>query len=378
MARLHSPSAVPLPGGLVRVLDWLKAHLDDPIDLDCLAAIAEVKPRTLEAHFRDFLGTTPLAWVRRLRLANARRQLQDGGRSASVTAIALANGFGQFGRFAAQYRETYGELPSQTLKRTVAAAEVDDEAIFLASRAVPAAFSVAPEQCDQAIEDASRALERAPDYGLATAVLAWCIGQRSAHNFNGVVAATSSRAVDLARTAAKLGSDDAMTLTLVSSALNLAHRLGEADRVIERAVAIEPASPFVWLRRGWLSAYAGDSDSAIRELRLVLRMMPFEPLRHVAFIGIGCAHFAAGRYDRAARWIREGVDSHPGSFWANRVAVAAAVHGGTAAEARRIARRVLRQEPHLTVAMARNAWPFPTGFVDRLCDGLKAAGVPRH
>ena len=130
-------------------------------------------------------------------------------------------------------------------------------------------------------------------------------------------------------------------------------------------------------RRGWLSAYAGDSDGALRELHITLRLMPFEPVRHLAFIGIGCAHFNAGRYDSAARWIQTGVQMCPESFWATRVLVAAAAHAGTKAEARRHARRLLRKDRNLTVAVARKAWPFPAGFVSRLGDGLAMAGVPR-
>jgi hypothetical protein len=59
-----------------------------------------------------------------------------------------------------------------------------------------------------------------------------------------------------------------------------------------------------------------DSDGAIRELRTALHLMPFEPLRHINFIGMGCAHFLAERYDRAALWIQSAVEAYPGSYWA--------------------------------------------------------------
>ena len=58
----------PLPVDLVRALDWLRAHLSEPIDLQKLAEVAGVRPRTLETHFRTFLKATPLGWVRRMRL----------------------------------------------------------------------------------------------------------------------------------------------------------------------------------------------------------------------------------------------------------------------------------------------------------------------
>ena len=73
----RAPTAA-LPADLVRVIDWLRGHLAEPINLERLAAVAGVRPRTLEAHFRSFLGTTPLGWVRRMRLVNARRELERG------------------------------------------------------------------------------------------------------------------------------------------------------------------------------------------------------------------------------------------------------------------------------------------------------------
>ena len=100
-------------------------------------------------------------------------------------------------------------------------------------------------------------------------------------------------------------------------------------------------------------------------------------MRHIAFIGMGCAHFASGRYEQAARWVQGGTQAFPGAVWADRIAVAAAVHAGAKAEARRIARRLLRKDPHLTVDGARNAWPFPAAFMTRLADGLRIAGVPQ-
>jgi tetratricopeptide (TPR) repeat protein len=143
-------------------------------------------------------------------------------------------------------------------------------------------------------------------------------------------------------------------------------------------MALDPWLAYAWVRRGWMSAYLGDSDSALRELRTALHLAPFEPLRHIGFIGIGCAHFGAGRYDRAAHWVSAGVDASPGSFWATRVAVAAAALSGARAEANRIARQLMRKDPDLTIAEAERAWPFSAAFVSRLSDGLAIAGIPRR
>jgi AraC-like DNA-binding protein len=372
-----------LPRDIVRVLAWSRAHLREPVRLEGLARIAGVPPRTLETHFRRFLGTTPMSWMRQERLSNARRTLLASAGEASVSDVAMASGFGQLGRFAAQYCRRFGEVPSETLRRIRstqpdAFEDVDDEATRLAWRAVPAAFAVAPGPCREAIEDMEQAQELAPSYGLPKAIAAWCYGQRAAQHFGSTPREDSARAVRLAAEACQLAPTDSLVLTLASGALTLAYRLDEADRLLDRALALDPRSPWAWLRRAWASAYAGDPVTALRQFATTLHHMPFEPVRHLAFIGIGCAHFVAGRHDRAARWAQTGVEASPDSFWGARVVAAAAVHAGAREEARRIVRQLLRRDPSLTVEVARRAWPFPPKVMDRVADGLATAGLPRE
>jgi hypothetical protein len=154
----------------------------------------------------------------------------------------------------------------------------------------------------------------------------------------------------------------------------LAADQGHAD--VQYNLGVTRGRPLPGLGGGWLSAYQGDAEAAIPELRMVLHLMPFEPLRHLAFIGIGCAHFSAGRHAKAARWAQSGVEACPDSFWGARVAAAAAAHAGARTEARRIVRSILRCDPYLTVSEAREAWPFRPDFMDRLAQGLADADLP--
>ena len=182
-----TPDPSALPADLVRALDWLRSHLSEPVELSSLAAFSGVPPRTLERHFRMFLGTTPLGWTRSMRLARARQALLHAGPEDTVTGIALTNGFGQFGRFAADYRRAFGELPSRTMQRSKNPAmdDVDlDEAMRLTFNAFPFAFAVAPKQCNAALEKLDHPQELAPAYGLPKAVAAWCWGQRASHRFS--------------------------------------------------------------------------------------------------------------------------------------------------------------------------------------------------
>ena len=168
-----------------------------------------------------------------------------------------------------------------------------------------------------------------------------------------------------------------MTLTLASGALTLATASTRPTGCSSGPLANDPLLAVAWLRRGWLSAYLGDADLAIRELTTALHLMPFEPVRHLALIGIGAAHFAAERYEPALRWVQTGLDASPGSFWAERVIAAAAVHVKAPTQARRVVRRLLRKDPSLTVAVAQRAWPFPLGVMERLGRRPAAAGLPR-
>jgi AraC-like DNA-binding protein len=369
-----------LPAGLARALTWLRANLNEPVHLDRVAQIADVHPRTLERHFRTFLDTTPHGWVRRLRLVRARRELINGDRETSVTGVALASGFSQLGRFAAQYRQHFGELPSQTLRRVRGGArgcdDPPDEAFRLAWRALQGAFTVAPQECNRALEDVARAQELAPTYALPKAIAAWCWGQRAAQRFGSTPEDDRARARRLADEARRLSPRDAMVMTLSSGALTLAHRLDEAELLNERALALDPWSAWAWVRRGWSSAYRGHGDDAIRELRTALHLMPFEPLRHLTFIGIGCGHFAAGRFEQATVWGRSGLEANPESYWAARIVIAASVHSGARTDARRTARWLLKKDPDLTVSEVERAWPLPPALVACLCDGLAIAGIP--
>jgi AraC-like DNA-binding protein len=378
--RLTAGARPDLPPSLQRALGWLKHRLDGPIVLDDLAAAAGVRPRTLEAHFKLHLGTTPMGWVRRTRLARAHQQLLASRDDANVTEIANANGFTELGRFAAQYRRQFGELPSQTLKTSRGSGlneEIDDEAVRLSWGALSAAFTVAPGHNRAALDDVERAQELAPHYALPKAIAAWCWGQRAAHGFSATPIEDRAHSLKLADEAARLAPHDAVVLSLSSGALTLARKLSEADRLIERSLAMEPWSACGWIRRAWLSAYQGDDDGAARDMQMTLRVMPFEPVRHLAYIGMGCAHFGAGCYDKAANWVTSGLAAVPDSYWAARVLVASAALAGALDEARREARELMRKDGNLTVAGARAAWPFTPAFMERLGDGLGRAGVPR-
>lgn len=82
-----------------------------------LCDIADVSERTLQTAFREILGMSPLAYLKRLRLHRARKDFyREADTALSVTEIAMRWGFWHLGEFSRDYKTCFGELPSETLR----------------------------------------------------------------------------------------------------------------------------------------------------------------------------------------------------------------------------------------------------------------------
>lgn len=105
-----------LPDALEAAIDAIERDPTRPWSLADLAAEAHCSGRALQVAFRQNLDTTPLRFVRDVRLRRARAELAA-PEGRSVTQIAIDCGFTHLGRFAAMYRNRYGLLPSQDYGR---------------------------------------------------------------------------------------------------------------------------------------------------------------------------------------------------------------------------------------------------------------------
>jgi len=83
-----------------------------------LCRVTGVSERTLEYAFKEITGLTPMAYLMRLRLHGVREALLAATpESTKVSAEALNWGFWHFGEFSHAYKDCFGELPSDTLRR---------------------------------------------------------------------------------------------------------------------------------------------------------------------------------------------------------------------------------------------------------------------
>jgi transcriptional regulator GlxA family with amidase domain len=116
---MHSPRESPAaqPPLLRQAIAFIHDNADADIGLSEIAASVNVTPRSVQYMFRRHLGTTPLEYLRRVRLDRAHRDLQAADPSVdTVTAIAYRWGFAHAGRFSIAYREAFGMPPSSTLR----------------------------------------------------------------------------------------------------------------------------------------------------------------------------------------------------------------------------------------------------------------------
>jgi len=83
-----------------------------------LAQTLGVGRRTLEQMFHDYVGLSPARYVAVLHLNAMRRELLHASEdNLRVAELAKRYGIVHLGRFAGDYRQMFGELPSQTLRR---------------------------------------------------------------------------------------------------------------------------------------------------------------------------------------------------------------------------------------------------------------------
>jgi AraC family transcriptional regulator, transcriptional activator FtrA len=108
----------PETDAIAEVLDWALAHLDQPLDVDTLAATATMSPRTFARRFRAATGTTPQRWVTQQRVAAAQRLLES--TDLSVDAIAADCGFGTTASLRLHFQRQLGTSP-QAYRRTFGA-----------------------------------------------------------------------------------------------------------------------------------------------------------------------------------------------------------------------------------------------------------------
>jgi adenylate cyclase len=252
----------------------------------------------------------------------------------------------------------------------------DLDAYGLCMRALPFVFASRPDATGRALELLNRAMEIDPDYGLAAALAAWCHGQLVMYNGTRTPLEERRSALRLAQRAAILDSDDPLVLTARCAVHTMAREFDVADALLARALAIDPTDGWTWGRSGWLHSYLGNSEVAIEHFGRAISLDSHSASNANSFVGIGSAHFDAGRYDAAAFWMRKALLEQPDTLWANRTLSVSYARLGERLKALESLEALRRYCPDLTVNQVVAAIPFRPGYLDRLGEGLSGLGLP--
>jgi adenylate cyclase len=140
------------------------------------------------------------------------------------------------------------------------------------------------------------------------------------------------RGLDLAERALRLAGEDARVLAQIAVSLpGLEGRLDRAVVLMDRAIALNPASPFVFMASGSLRLKCGDPDLAAEHLETAMRLDPISTQNAFVRMYLATARFQQERFDEALALFRTTAMRLPISH-----AVLAALHGhlGQAGEAR--------------------------------------------
>jgi len=105
------------PQYLLRARQFIHDNAREDIALEDIEQASGVSRYKLFDGFKEHFGHAPMAYLRKHRLEAVRREILADQSQRNVSSIAMNWGFSHLSRFANDYKQLFGETPSQTLKR---------------------------------------------------------------------------------------------------------------------------------------------------------------------------------------------------------------------------------------------------------------------
>ena len=283
-------------------------------------------------------------------------------------------------------QDSMAALVAGALQPSIRQAEIDRAlsvrpdklaAYDLVMRAMPHLWAHQPSENRQAIVLLDQALALEPNYGLAAALAAWAHGQQVAYNWTDDIASerrAARRLIELAATTVS-GNPTAMT-ALASAMMQTGGDVAQATALADRALALDANHAWAWLRRGFGQVYLGHPEEGLIAFQNSARLSPLDPFAFNMSLGMGLAHFAAGRPRLAIDFANSALAERPGLTWPYRdLATYHATLGDmTAARAALDSFRGTRED--ISLASIRDSLRFMhPDLLERYLRGLESAGL---
>ncbi len=271
----------------------------------------------------------------------------------------------------------YPSVRKAEIERAMSKRPDNLEAYDLVMRALPHLWAHRMHENPEAIALLEKALDLDPHYGLAAALAAWAHAQQIVYNWTADPGSERKKGLQQIEIAARHIGEDATGLTALATAIMLLE--GNARRAmgfVERALRVDPNHAWAWMRRGFGLIYTGKPDEAIASFARAERLSPIDPFTFNIHIGIGLAHFAAGRYQEAIRYQQMVLDERPGLTWPYRDLATFQAHAGDLEAARDALEKFVYMRPPMTLASIADGLKFmEKPLLNRYMEGLRMAGM---
>jgi TolB-like protein/Flp pilus assembly protein TadD len=272
---------------------------------------------------------------------------------------------------------------SARLKRTPAA---NPDAEDLALQCVAGANKAGPigKETDAAAALCEQALAIDPNNVRALVVLGNKFWWPAALGLSSDPKGDFKRADELESKALALDPDEVWAHSVEGWILLSTGRNDEAIADFERARALDPSWADADVGLGWVHLRLGQFDKSIEYLDKAIRLSPYDRGIPYWYGGKAQAYFGLKRYDQAIEQLRQVIAINPNDiWWAHTILVAALALTDHDAEARDALKRYLALPsagPLKTIAAvkAQSQHWVPAEVNERMCDGLRKAGMPEE
>lgn len=246
-------------------------------------------------------------------------------------------------------------------------------------RALAAVHRRSREANQEAVSLAHKAIVLDPDFASAYGLAAFCHTQRKAYGWMTDRARDAPEIARLARQAAILGKNDAVSLCFAGQSLvYVMHDIETGAAMIDRALVLNPNLTFALHWSGWVKIWLGDPEAGVDRVTQAMRLSPLDPFISNMQHTIAHGHFFASRHEEASSWAAKSLSIRPEDHAGLRISAASNAFAGDMEHARKAVERLRHVDPALQVSNLRNVLgPYRRpDFIAKYEEGLRRAGLP--
>jgi len=245
-------------------------------------------------------------------------------------------------------------------------------------RALANCYPTTKEQSEEVLGLAYKAIELDPAFASAYGIAAWFHSRRGQNQWTSNAVRERADALRMARRAAELGKEDAISLAFAGYTFAFAGREVENGAALaDRAIELNPNLALAWGICGWVTLMLGQHDAAIERTAHAMRLSPLDPFMRGPQTTMAVANLMAGRYAEAVSWAAKALQPDPKFAPAWRIAAAGHALAGHIEEAQAACARLRQLDPLLRVSnLGAVSAPYRPADLAKFEEGLRRAGLP--